>query len=116
MPVMDGMECTQKIRQLEAERELVEHVPIIGVTANARKEQIEALFKAGMVSCRRTADLLIAALFADFSIRMMLFQNLSVFQNSFQKLMSWRQDTQRAGKLFLFPMLFGGSGLRLGGL
>jgi CheY-like chemotaxis protein len=49
MPIMDGMECTQQIRRLEAQRELVEHVPIIGVTANARKEQIEALFEAGMV-------------------------------------------------------------------
>jgi CheY-like chemotaxis protein len=50
MPVMDGMECTREIRTLETEREFTEHVPIIGVTANARKEQIEALFEAGMVS------------------------------------------------------------------
>lgn len=50
MPIMDGMECTKAIRHLEAQRQFVDHVPIIGVTANARKEQIEALLDAGMVS------------------------------------------------------------------
>jgi CheY-like chemotaxis protein len=50
MPVMDGMECTKAIRRMEAQRQFVEHVPIIGVTANARTEQIEALMDAGMVS------------------------------------------------------------------
>lgn len=48
MPVMDGITCTQKIRQLEEQGEIVRHVPILGITANARSEQIEQLFKAGM--------------------------------------------------------------------
>lgn len=36
MPVMDGLTCTRKIRELEREGKLTGHVPIIAVTANAR--------------------------------------------------------------------------------
>jgi signal transduction histidine kinase/CheY-like chemotaxis protein len=49
MPVMDGMEATKAIRNWESGGELTGHVPIIGVTANARREQIEDLINAGMV-------------------------------------------------------------------
>ncbi|TKA79553.1 hypothetical protein B0A55_02743 [Friedmanniomyces simplex] len=48
MPVMDGLTCTRKIRELEAEGKLTGHVPIIGVTANARAEQIQTALLAGM--------------------------------------------------------------------
>ncbi|KAF2417442.1 hypothetical protein EJ08DRAFT_666488 [Tothia fuscella] len=48
MPVMDGLQCTKTIREWEKKKLLVEHVPIIGVTANARVEQIQALLLAGM--------------------------------------------------------------------
>ena len=48
MPVMGGLEATQMIREWEKKDLLVAHVPIIGVTANARKEQIKALLSAGM--------------------------------------------------------------------
>ncbi|KAK0919725.1 hypothetical protein LTR91_021980 [Friedmanniomyces endolithicus] len=48
MPVMDGLTCTRKIRELEAEGKLTGHVPIIGVTANARAEQIQTALEAGM--------------------------------------------------------------------
>ncbi|KAK3653387.1 hypothetical protein LTR56_004591 [Elasticomyces elasticus] len=48
MPVMDGLTCTRKIRELEAEGKLMGHIPIIGVTANARAEQIETALQAGM--------------------------------------------------------------------
>jgi len=51
MPVMDGLTCTRKIRELEAEGKLTGHVPIIGVTANARAEQIQTALEAGMVRC-----------------------------------------------------------------
>lgn len=50
MPVMDGLTCTRKIRELEAQGKLTGHVPIIAVTANARSEQIQTALNAGMVS------------------------------------------------------------------
>lgn len=48
MPVMDGLACTSKIRDMERKGELKRHVPIIAVTANARSEQIATLLAAGM--------------------------------------------------------------------
>ena len=50
MPVMDGLTCTKKIRELELEGKLTGHVPIIAVTANARAEQVQTALDAGMVS------------------------------------------------------------------
>ena len=38
MPVMDGLICTRQIRELQKWGSLIRHVPIIAVTANARKE------------------------------------------------------------------------------
>lgn len=52
MPVMDGLQCTSKIREFEGQGLLNRHVPIIAVTANARSEQIATLLEAGMVSTR----------------------------------------------------------------
>lgn len=49
MPVMDGLTCTRRIRELQSDGTLINHVPIIAVTANARKEQIETSIAAGMV-------------------------------------------------------------------
>ncbi|KAI9892700.1 MAG: hypothetical protein M1814_001120 [Vezdaea aestivalis] len=48
MPVMDGLTATRKIRELEENGDIVRHVPIIAVTANARPEQIATAFDAGM--------------------------------------------------------------------
>ena len=48
MPVMDGLTCTKKIRQLEEEGRFERHVPVIAVTANARVEQIQTAKEAGM--------------------------------------------------------------------
>ncbi|KAF2736533.1 hypothetical protein EJ04DRAFT_432740 [Polyplosphaeria fusca] len=48
MPVMDGLQCTSRIREWEKEGRLTCHVPIIAVTANARSEQIATLLDAGM--------------------------------------------------------------------
>lgn len=50
MPIMDGLTCARKIREFEKTRQIIGHVPIIAVTANARGEQIETALQAGMVS------------------------------------------------------------------
>ncbi|KAF8423028.1 hypothetical protein EV426DRAFT_534547 [Tirmania nivea] len=48
MPVMDGNTTTRIIRQAEAEGRLRRHVPILGISANARIEQVAEMTKAGM--------------------------------------------------------------------
>jgi CheY-like chemotaxis protein len=48
MPIMDGLQCTSKIREMESVGEFKCHIPIIAVTANARSEQIATLLAAGM--------------------------------------------------------------------
>jgi CheY-like chemotaxis protein len=48
MPIMDGLTCARRIRELERGGEIVRHVPIIGITANARVEQIASCVEAGM--------------------------------------------------------------------
>lgn len=48
MPVLDGLSCTRRIRELHQEGLLTKQVPIIAITANARAEQIEAAFDAGV--------------------------------------------------------------------
>ena len=49
MPIMDGLTCTKEIRKLEEKGDVVSHVPIIAVTANARSEQIDTAMDVGMV-------------------------------------------------------------------
>lgn len=51
MPVMDGMSCTREIRRLEGEGVLTQHIPIIAVTAYARREQVANAKAAGVVRC-----------------------------------------------------------------
>ncbi|KAI4178664.1 MAG: hypothetical protein LQ346_007367 [Caloplaca aetnensis] len=48
MPVMDGLTCAREIRKAQQSGEIVRHVPIIAVTANARNEQIETARASGM--------------------------------------------------------------------
>jgi CheY-like chemotaxis protein len=48
MPIMDGMACAREIRALQEKGDIVGHVPIIAVSANARREQIEQTKRAGM--------------------------------------------------------------------
>ncbi|KAA8908204.1 hypothetical protein FN846DRAFT_777460 [Sphaerosporella brunnea] len=48
MPVMDGCTATRKIREMERTGELVKHVPILGISANARPEQVALMTEAGM--------------------------------------------------------------------
>ena len=50
MPVMGGLECTRRIRAMEASGEIAAHIPILAVTANVRVEQQEAAIDAGMDS------------------------------------------------------------------
>ena len=49
MPIMDGLTCTKLIRKLEEKGDVISHVPIIAVTANARSEQIDTAMDVGMV-------------------------------------------------------------------
>ena len=48
MPIMDGLTCVRKIRQLQASGHILSHIPVIAVTANARGEQISIAMDAGM--------------------------------------------------------------------
>ena len=50
MPVMNGLTCIKKIRELQMSGEIVRHIPVIAVTANARSDQIKKCYDAGMVS------------------------------------------------------------------
>ncbi|KAG9657385.1 histidine kinase, partial [Aureobasidium melanogenum] len=50
MPIMDGLTCIRRIRALEQSGEIIGHVPVIAITANARNEQIAAAIEAGMDS------------------------------------------------------------------
>lgn len=47
MPIMDGLACTRRIRQLEKEGVLDRHINIIATTANGRQESIDAVMQAG---------------------------------------------------------------------
>ena len=49
MPVMDGLTCTRKIRELQRQGSIRQHLPVIAVTANARTEQINIAMAAGVV-------------------------------------------------------------------
>ena len=46
MPIMDGLEATRRIRQLE--KKDAQHIPIIAMTANAFREDIQKSLDAGM--------------------------------------------------------------------
>lgn len=48
MPVMDGLTCVRKIREMEAAGLIKVHLPIIAVTANARSEQVLMAKETGM--------------------------------------------------------------------
>lgn len=49
MPVMDGLECVRRIRDMEQDGRLLGHVPVIAVTGTARKEHVARAMDAGMV-------------------------------------------------------------------
>lgn len=49
MPVMDGMEATRQIRQMDDEHKAA--VPIVALTANAMKSECDMYLKLGMNDC-----------------------------------------------------------------
>lgn len=49
MPEMDGHQATQKIRQSESAA--IKKIPILAVTANATKDEIEKCIRSGMQAC-----------------------------------------------------------------
>ncbi|KAL1610220.1 hypothetical protein SLS60_001885 [Paraconiothyrium brasiliense] len=48
MPVMNGLTAVTKLRELERGGQLSGHIPIIGVTANVREQQIQTAMDVGM--------------------------------------------------------------------
>ncbi|KAI4724540.1 hypothetical protein E4T49_07734 [Aureobasidium sp. EXF-10728] len=48
MPVMDGLTCSRRIREMQATGDIVRHIPIIAVSANARTEQTDQAYDAGV--------------------------------------------------------------------
>jgi len=50
MPEMDGLEATRRIRAFEAERNFPRSIPIVAMTADVFKEDIERCLEAGMNS------------------------------------------------------------------
>ena len=48
MPNMGGIECVSRIRQMQKNEEIKQHVPVVAVTANAREQQMVAAREAGM--------------------------------------------------------------------
>lgn len=48
MPVMDGLTCIRQIRGRQQRGEIVGHVPVIAITANARPEQVAVALEAGV--------------------------------------------------------------------
>ncbi|KAF2154440.1 hypothetical protein K461DRAFT_320558 [Myriangium duriaei CBS 260.36] len=48
MPVLGGLGCVKRIRELQKDGRLVRHLPVIAVTANARSEQIAVALQHGM--------------------------------------------------------------------
>ncbi|KAL8700823.1 MAG: hypothetical protein Q9224_000784 [Gallowayella concinna] len=62
MPVMDGLTCAREIRRLQRTGEIIRHVPIIAVTANARSEQIDTALATGMVRGKEELLLLLLLL------------------------------------------------------
>jgi CheY-like chemotaxis protein/anti-sigma regulatory factor (Ser/Thr protein kinase) len=48
MPVMNGLECTRKIRAAESEGLIRRHLPIVAVSANAREGQVRDARESGV--------------------------------------------------------------------
>lgn len=48
MPIMNGLTAVAKIRELEKDGMLLGRIPVIGVTANVRQQQIQTALMAGM--------------------------------------------------------------------
>ena len=91
MPVMDGLMCTKEIRKLEKEGNIISHVPIIAVTANARSEQIDTAIDVGMVRLTHEIRRWTSAELTRF--RTMSFPNRFALWISSPRWKSWRKGT-----------------------
>jgi PAS domain S-box-containing protein len=63
MPVMDGKEFVRNVRRLQKEGSLIDSIPVIAVTGNARNEQVQLAREAGfddIISKPYSADDLIS--------------------------------------------------------
>jgi CheY-like chemotaxis protein len=49
MPVMDGLECIRRLRDVEYRGHLLGHVPVVAVTGSALREHVTRAIDAGMV-------------------------------------------------------------------
>lgn len=56
MPVLDGISAVRIIRDMERSGEIKGHIPILAVTANARKEQVDNVSKATEAMDPRSAS------------------------------------------------------------
>ncbi|KAK5002275.1 hypothetical protein LTR39_006732, partial [Cryomyces antarcticus] len=50
MPVCDGLTATKRLREMEQQGLITEHLTVIATTANARPEQVDMAFAAGVAS------------------------------------------------------------------
>lgn len=48
MPVMNGLDCTRRIREAESEGRVKRHLPIIAVSASAREGQVRHAIECGV--------------------------------------------------------------------
>lgn len=48
MPRMDGITCIKRIPELQQLGDIVRHVPVMAITANARPQQLQTALEAGM--------------------------------------------------------------------
>jgi signal transduction histidine kinase/CheY-like chemotaxis protein/tetratricopeptide (TPR) repeat protein len=48
MPVMNGIDCTKRVREMESERHVKIPLPIVGVSGNSRDEILSVVMDAGM--------------------------------------------------------------------
>jgi len=48
MPIMDGLTCVKRIRNMEEEGQIRGRVPVMAVTANVRGEQVNKALLSGM--------------------------------------------------------------------
>ncbi|KAF2712760.1 hypothetical protein K504DRAFT_427362 [Pleomassaria siparia CBS 279.74] len=48
MPVMDGLTCVRRIREMQRTGDLSGHIPVIACTGNARREKVSLSLEAGM--------------------------------------------------------------------
>lgn len=91
MPTMDGLTCAREIRRLQRTGEIIRHVPIIAVTANARNQQIETALASGMVRLylRRKFR---SALWLTHWSRMTWYRSLSASPTSSPRSNSWSRS------------------------